>query len=319
MRHIRFLPDETSIDFFRWMRFWLTVSVLGVLGTFVAVPLLGLNYGVDFRGGTLILAETPEQQDIGEVRTLLGGLGVGEVNVTEASGEGDGHVLLMRIAADEEADTQQAVITEVRGALEQAYPGISFLQVDSVGGKVSGELVRSGFLAVLLSLGAIMFYVWLRFEWQFGVGAVVSLLHDVIVTVGAFAVLQLEFNLTSIAAILTIIGYSINDTVVVFDRVRENLRKYKKMPLREVINLALNETLSRTLMTSGTTLVALLALLLLGGPVTFGFAFAVMFGVLIGTYSSVWIASAIVLRLGVKRDWSKPAKGAGTQFADVDA
>jgi preprotein translocase subunit SecF len=319
MRHLRLLPDVTNIDFFRWMRLWLAVSVIGVLGTLVAVPLLGINYGVDFRGGTLILAEVQEPQDIGEVRALLTDLGVGEINVTEASGEGEGQVLLLRIGADEEEGSQQAAITAVRAALDAAYPGITYLQVDSVGGKVSGELVRSGFLAVLLALGAIMVYVWLRFEWQFGVGAVVSLLHDVTVTVGAFAVLQLEFNLTSVAAILTIIGYSINDTVVVFDRVRENLRKYKKMPLREVINLALNETLSRTLMTSGTTLVALLALLLLGGPVTFGFAFAVMFGVLIGTYSSIWVASAIVLRLGVKRDWSKPDQGAGTQFADSRA
>jgi preprotein translocase SecF subunit len=323
MRRLRLVPDATNVDFFRWMRFWLVVSCLGVFGTLAILPLRGLNFGVDFRGGTLILAEVPEAQDIGEVRALLNGLGVGEVNVTEASGEGSGQVLLMRIGAADAGDdadaSQEAVVTEVRGALDAAYPGIGYLQVDSVGGKVSGELVQAGALAVLLSLLAIMVYVWLRFEWQFGVGAVVSLLHDVIVTVGAYAVLQLEFNLTSIAAILTIIGYSINDTVVVFDRVRENLRKYKTTPLREVMNLALNETLSRTLMTSGTTLVALLALLLLGGPVTFGFAFAVMFGVLIGTYSSIWVASAIVLYLGVKRDWSKPdASAAGTQFGNAE-
>jgi preprotein translocase subunit SecF len=318
MRHLRLLPDVTTIDFFRWMRFWLAVSVLGVLGTLVLLPLRGLNYGVDFRGGTLIMAEVPEHQPIADVRALLTGLDVGDVNVTEASGEGEGQVLLMRIGADEGEASQQDVIDAVQAALNQAYPGVQYLQVDSVGGKVSGELVRSGFLAVLLALGAIMVYVWLRFEWQFAVGAAVSLLHDVIVTIGAYSLLQLEFNLTSVAAILTIIGYSINDTVVVFDRVRENLRKYKKTPLQDVINLALNETLSRTLMTSGTTLVALLALLLLGGPVTFGFAFAVMFGVLVGTYSSIWVASALVLRFGVKRDWSRSA-AAGTQFAGTDA
>jgi preprotein translocase subunit SecF len=319
MRHLRLLPDVTNIDFFRYMRFWLAVSVLGVLGTLALLPLRGLNYGVDFRGGTLIMAEVPQPQPIADVRALLTGLDVGDVNVTEASGEGEGQVLLMRIGADEGEASQQAVIEVVQAALNQAYPGVAYLQVDSVGGKVSGELVRSGFLAVLLALGAIMVYVWLRFEWQFAVGAAVSLLHDVIVTVGAYSFLQLEFNLTSVAALLTILGYSINDTVVVFDRVRENLRKYKKTPLQDVVNLALNETLSRTLMTSGTTLVALLALLLLGGPVTFGFAFAVMFGVLVGTYSSIWVASAMVLRLGVKRDWSKPAATAGTQFAGTDA
>jgi preprotein translocase SecF subunit len=169
-------------------------------------------------------------------------------------------------------------------------------------------------MAVLLALGAIMVYVWLRFEWQFAVGAVLALFHDSIITVGLFSALQLEFNLTIIAAILTIIGYSINDTVVVFDRVRENLRKFKTTPLKDVLNLALNETLSRTLMTSGTTLIALFALLLLGGQVTWGFAFAVIFGVAIGTYSSIWVATAIVLWLGVKRDWSKPDPSAGTQF-----
>jgi preprotein translocase subunit SecF len=175
--------------------------------------------------------------------------------------------------------------------------------------------VQTGALAVLLALAAIMVYVWLRFEWQFAVGAVVALFHDVIVTVGIFSALWLEFNLTIVAALLTIIGYSINDTVIVFDRVRENLRKYKTTPLKDVLNLALNETLSRTVMTSGTTMIALLALLFLGGPVTWGFAFAVIFGVLTGTYSSIWVATAIVLRLGVKRDWSKtdPA-AAGTRF-----
>ena len=225
----------------------------------------------------------------------------------------------MRIGSNGEADQSQVVAT-VRGALDAAYPGVQYLQVDSVGGKVSGELVQTGVIAVALAVVAIMFYIWLRFEWQFAVGAAISLIHDAIVTVGIFSLLQFEFNLQIVAAILTIIGYSINDTVVVFDRVRENLRKYKTKPLKDVMNLALNETLSRTVLTSGTTLIALVALLLLGGPVTWGFAFAVIFGVLSGTYSSIWVASAIVLRLGVKRDWSKPGGGAaGTKFANVDA
>jgi preprotein translocase SecF subunit len=180
--------------------------------------------------------------------------------------------------------------------------------------------VTAGIIAVVAAIAAILFYIWLRFEWQFSVAAVASLVHDVIITIGVFSLLQIEFNLSIIAAILTIVGYSLNDTVIVFDRVRENLRKYKTTPLVEVLNLSINETLSRTLMTSGTTLIALIALFYLGGEVIHGFTFAMIWGVVIGTYSSIWIASALLLRLGVKRDWSKPdAGGAGTQFANVDA
>ena len=317
---LRLIPDKTSFDFFRPMRFWLAVSIFGVLATLAMLPFRGLNYGVDFRGGTLILAEVPEARDIAEYRALLGSLDVGEVAVTEASGGSGGQVVLMRIGSAGAGDASDAAVIEtVQAAFDAAYPGVQYLQVDSVGAKVSGELVRTGVLAVLLALVAIMIYVWLRFEWQFGVGAVAALFHDVVVTIGIFSVLQLEFNLTIVAALLTTIGYSINDTVVIFDRVRENLRKYKRMPLRELLNVALNETLSRTLMTSGTTMTALFALLLLGGPVTRGFAFAVIFGVAIGTYSSIWVASAIVLWLGVKRDWSRPDAKAGTQFASTDA
>lgn len=309
---LRLVPDVTHINFFRTMRFWLAVSVIGVVGSAGLFLIQGLNYGIDFRGGTLILAETPERREVAEFRTVLGGLGVGEVGVTEISGDEGGNAVLIRVGiAGENPDSQVAIITQVQQAMNAEFPGIAYLQVDSVGAKVSGELVWSGILSVALSLVAIMVYIWLRFEWQFALGAVASLLHDVIVTIGMFSLLQLEFNLTIIAAILTIIGYSINDTVVVFDRVRESLRKYKKTPLVEVINMALNETLSRTVMTSGTTLIALGALLLLGGPVTAGFAFAVIWGVLVGTYSSIYVATAIVLWLGVKRDWSKPVAAAG--------
>jgi preprotein translocase subunit SecF len=299
------------------MRFWLAVSVLGVIATLIILPIRGLNFGVDFLGGTLILAEFAEQHDIGDYRALLTGLDVGDVAVTEASGGSGGQVVLMRIGATgSTATSQDAVIAEVRGAIDEAYPGTQYLQIDSVGGKVSGELVWTGITAVGLALIGIMIYVWLRFEWQFGVGAVVSLLHDVIVTIGIFSLFQIQFDLTIVAALLTIIGYSINDTVVVFDRVRENLRKFKRMPLRDLINQALNETLSRTLMTVGTTLIALFALLLLGGPVTWGFAFASIFGVAAGTYSSIWVASAIVLWLGVRRDWApRVTQKAGTRFA----
>lgn len=314
MKPLRLVPDNTNFDFFKPMRFWLAVSILGVVATCILLPIRGLNFGVDFLGGTLILAEFPEHRDISEYRELLSGLEVGDVAVTEASGGSGGQVVLMRVGTlgDDVAEGANPVAM-LQTAIDAAFPGATYLQVDTVGGKVSGELVWTGVFAVGLALAAVMVYVWLRFEWQFALGAVISLLHDVIVTVGVFSLLQLEFDLTIVAGLLTIIGFSINDTVVVFDRVRENLRKFKKTPLQEVVNLALNETLSRTVMTVVTTLIALFALLFFGGPVVFGFAFSAIFGIVVGTYSSIWVASAIVLRLGVKRDWSSAgeAEGAG--------
>ena len=315
---LRLVPETTNWNFFRYMKFWLGVSIAGVLASFISLAVMGLNYGVDFRGGTMILAASPETHDIGEYRTLLNSLGIGDAAVTEVSDTSgsDRQVVMMRLGiSGDNPDSQQAVIEEVQAELNAAFPGISYLQVDSVGAKVSNELVRDGIIACLLSVIGIAIYIWLRFEWQFGLGAAIALAHDAIVTIGIFSVLQLEFNLTIVAAVLTVVGYSINDTVVVFDRVRENLRKYKKMPLRDVLNQALNETLSRTVMTSVSTILALLAIMIFGGPVVNGFAFAVIFGVLVGTYSSIWVASAIVLWLGVKREWSKTEAKAGTEFA----
>jgi len=307
----RMVPDDTKIDFFKTMKFWLAVSILGMVISIGSIAIRGFNYGVDFRGGTIMMVATQADVPVGDFRSVLGKLNFGEVGVTEISDDsGQGrHMKLLRLGiAGDDPDSQQRVITEVQGALQTDFPGIQFLQVDSVGAKVSGELVESGILAVVLSFVGIGIYVWLRFEWQFALGAVASLVHDAIVTAGIFSILQLEFNLTIIAAILTVLGYSINDTVVVFDRVREVLRKYKKMPLRDVMNLALNETLSRTVMTSVTTLIALFAILFFGGPVVWGFAFAVIFGVVCGTYSSIYVASAVVLYFGVKRDWSQKAE-----------
>jgi preprotein translocase subunit SecF len=305
---LRLVPDNTKINFFApWaMRFWLVVSLAGMALSIVLFLTMGLNYGVDFRGGTLMMTSTTEEVPVSEYRELLNGLDFGEVNVTEVSDEtGQGrHLVLMRLGiTGDDPDSQQAVITEVRETLTAAQPDIQFLQVDSVGAKVSSELVVDGVLAVVLSFIGIMIYVWLRFEWQFALGAVASLVHAAILVLGLFAVTRLEFNLTTVAAILTVIGYSINDTVVVFDRVREVLRKYKKMPLADVLNLALNETLSRTVMTSMTTLIALVAIFLFGGPVVHGFSAAVIFGVLIGTYSSIYVASAVVLYFGIRRDF----------------
>lgn len=319
---LRLVPDVTNINFFRYMRFWLTVSILGVVISFGSLAVRGLNYGVDFKGGTLIMAATPEAHDVGAFRSLLSGLDVGEVQVTDASDTaGSGrNVVLMRIGVTgDNPDSQRAVIDKVQGALNAAFPGISYLQVDSVGAKVSSELVVNGIIAVILSVLGIMVYIWLRFEWQFGLGAAASLLHDAIVVVGLFSLFQLEFDLTIVAAVLTVIGYSINDTVVVFDRVREVLRKYKKMPLVDVLNLSFNETLSRTVMTVATTMLALLAIYFFGGPTVDGFAFAVIFGIIIGSYSSIYVASAVVLYFGVKRDWAAKGGAAGTSFGSGKA
>ena len=202
----------------------------------------------------------------------------------------------------------------VRKTLSEDIGGVIFLQVDSVGSKISGELVQKGTLAVVLAVVSVLVYIWLRFEWQFALGAVIALVHDVILTIGIFSIFRFEFNLSIIAALLTIVGYSLNDTVVVFDRVRENLRSYKSKPLIEILNLSMNNTLSRTIMTSLTTLLALLALFFVGGDVIRGFTFAMIWGVIVGTYSSIFVAAKVLSKLDVKRNWDKQESNAGTQF-----
>jgi len=227
---------------------------------------------------------------------------------------------MIRIQAQ---DGQEAVTVEtietVQNGLRTIDENMKFPSVESVGPKVSGELIKTAALAVVLAIGAVLIYIWLRFEWQFALGAVAALVHDVVLTIGVFSELQIKFDLAIIAALLTIVGYSLNDTVVVFDRVRENLRKYKKKPLAEVLNISINETLARTVMTSVTTLLALISLFVLGGDVIRGFVFAMIWGVIVGTYSSVFVASAFLLYLGVKRDWSKTDPKAGGQYANIDA
>ncbi|MFV0513983.1 MAG: protein translocase subunit SecF [Jhaorihella sp.] len=320
---LRLVPQETSFDFFKRWKTWLGISGLMLLLALVSFGLRGLNYGIDFRGGTTIRTESAQAVDVGAYRDALAPLGLGDVLITEVFDPTfgpDQNVSMIRIGAQdgEEAITAN-VIAQVEDALKAAAPDIRFISVESVGPKVSGELVQTAVLAVLLSIAAVLVYIWLRFEWQFALGAVLSLVHDVVLTIGVFSELQIKFDLAIIAALLTIVGYSLNDTVVVFDRVRENLRKYKQKPLKEVLNLSINETLSRTMMTSVTTLIALLALYVLGGDVIRGFVFAMIWGIFVGTYSSIFIASAILLYLGVKRDWSKPDNTAGNQFANVDA
>ena len=320
---LKLVPQETAFDFFSKWKLWLGISALLMIVGFASFLVQGLNFGIDFRGGTTIRTESTQAVDVGAYRAAMTALDLGDVTITEVFdptfGE-DENVAMIRSPAQVEGEASSgAMIGEIQAALDAVAPGIKFVSVESVGPKVSGELVQTAVIAVALAIGAVLVYIWLRFEWQFALGAVAALVHDVILTIGIFSELQIKFDLAIIAALLTIVGYSLNDTVVVFDRVRENLRKYKKKSLAEVLNLSINETLSRTMMTSVTTLLALVSLYVLGGDVIRGFVFAMIWGVIVGTYSSVFVASAILLYLGVKRDWTKPTSTTGNQFANIDA
>ncbi|NBR34212.1 MAG: protein translocase subunit SecF [Rhodobacteraceae bacterium] len=314
---LKLVPSETNWDFFRLWKIWLGISAFMMVVAFASFVLQGLNYGIDFRGGTTIRTQSTDPIDVGVYRAAVAELGLGDIIISEVfdpSFGPDQHVAMIRIQAQDDQEAVSAeVIQTVENALVSVSPNIKFVSVESVGPKVSGELIQTAVIAVVAAIAAVLFYIWLRFEWQFALGAVVALVHDVLLTIGIFSELQIKFDLAIIAALLTIVGYSLNDTVVVFDRVRENLRKYKTKPLSEVLNLSINETLSRTMMTSVTTLIALITLLILGGDVIRGFVFAMTWGVIVGTYSSVFVASTILLWLGVKRDWSKQNAEAGTQ------
>ena len=320
---LRLFKEAPNFDFFNRWKLWLGISGLMMVVAFASFMVQGLNYGIDFRGGTTVRTESPRAVDVAEYRTALDQLGLGDISITEVfdpNFRDDQNVAMIRIQAqDEQEAVSVETIEAVQAALAEIRPDIKFTSVESVGPKVSGELIQTAVIAVVLAIGAVLIYIWLRFEWQFAVGAVLALVHDVILTIGVFSELQIRFDLAIIAALLTIVGYSLNDTVVVFDRVRENLRKYKKRPLKEVLNLSINETMARTFMTSFTTLLALIALFALGGDVIRGFVFAMIWGVIVGTYSSIFVASAVLLYLGVKRDWSKPDANAGNQFANIDA
>ncbi|MDB2578636.1 protein translocase subunit SecF [Tateyamaria sp.] len=320
---LKLVKQTTTFDFFGRWKVWLGISTVMMVLAFASFILLGLNFGIDFRGGTTIRTESTQPVNIGIYRDAMTPLELGDISITEVfdpTFDLDQNVAMIRIQAQ---DGQEAVtpdtIRAVQAALSGAVSDIKFVSVESVGPKVSGELIQTAAFAVVLAIGAVLVYIWLRFEWQFALGAVAALVHDVILTIGVFSALKIKFDLAIIAALLTIVGYSLNDTVVVFDRVRENLRKYKKKPLNEVLNVSINETLSRTVMTSVTTLLALIALYVLGGDVIRGFVFAMIWGVIVGTYSSVFVASTILLWLGVKRNWDKPDNTTGNQFANVDA
>ncbi|MFN3992974.1 MAG: protein translocase subunit SecF [Tabrizicola flagellatus] len=319
---LRLVPEKTNIDFFKiqWVTFG--ASIAAMLLSLVLIFTVGLNFGIDFRGGTTIRTESTNAVDVGAYRQALQGLDLGDVSITEVfdpSFAENQHVAMIRLSAKEgDESVTPETIAEVEAALQQIDPSITFPAVESVGPKVSQELITSALLAVLAGSAGILFYVWVRFEWQFAVGTVAALIHDVLVTVGIFVLFQIKFDLTIVAALLTILGYSVNDTVVIFDRLRENLAKYKQMPLRDMMNLTANETLSRTIMTATTTFLSLMALFIFGGDVIRGFVFAMLLGVVLGTYSTLYMAKNIVLMLGVDRG-DKPKKSVKSDFADVDA
>jgi len=319
---LKLVPDQTNIDFFRlqWVTFG--ASAVAVLATFVLVATMGLNFGIDFKGGTTIRTESTSPIDVSAYRAALAGRGFEDVTISEVFDPlfgPDQHVAMVRIAPVEGAEAvSPETIAKLEAALRVVDPSITFPSVESVGPKVSSELIWQALIAIAVGCVGILAYVWVRFEWQFAVGTVAALLHDVIVTVGVFSLFQLKFDLTIVAALLTILGYSVNDTVVIFDRLRENLSKYKAMPLREMMNLTANETLSRTIMTASTTLIALTVLLIFGGDVIRGFVFAMFFGVIIGTYSTLYVAKNIVLMLGLDRSDKTNAPDRG-EFANIDA
>ena len=253
----------------------------------------GLNYGIDFKGGTLIELRS-SNTDATSIRSLLNNMDLGDVNVKKFGQEGD---YLIKV---EQKDNNNKIIPQIKKNLsDNLNTEINFRRVENVGPKVSSELLQSGIIAITLSLSAMLFYIWIRFEWQFSIGSIIALFHDVVITLGIFSVLSLEINLSIIAAVLTIVGYSMNDTVVIYDRIRENLNKYNRLTISEIANLSINDTLARTIITSATTLLALLSIFILGGEILRGFSFAMILGVIIGTYSSIFVASPILKFLKV--------------------
>ena len=312
--------QSNEIEFFRFSNLLSFVSLGAIAMSIILFLIFGLNYGIDFRGGTMFMVSSSENIKVSDIRNTLNGSNLGDVSISEATDPleklsagalaSKDSIFIIKVEKTKGFDVE----SRVKSLLKDRVPSIKFLQIESVGSKVSSELVRNGMLAVFFAVISVLVYIWLRFEWQFALGAVVALIHDVILTIGVFSILRYEFNLSIVAALLTIIGYSLNDTVVVFDRVRENLRSFKSMALLKVLNMSINNTFSRTIMTSVTTLLALFALYFFGGDVIRGFTFAMIWGVLVGTYSSIFVAAKILLILDVKRNWEEKDSKAGTQF-----
>ena len=308
MRLLKIVPDHTNIDFVR-LRGW--AFGLTLLLSVLAVGLTawrGLNFGVDFVGGLMIEEKFTTTPAVEQVRETVDRLGVGEAFIQPV---GDGKTLTIRLPVQQGADegATNRVVKKVETALGQRFPGATFSRYSTVSGKVSTELIRNGLLAVVLAVLGIGLFAVVRFEWQFGLSTVVAIVHDLLMTLGFFALTRFEFDLNIVAAVLTIIGYSINDKIVIDDRIRENMRRYRKMDMREIINLSVNETLPRTVMTSLTILLALVALLLLGGHVLRGFTAAMILGIVVGTYSSIYVSSSLLITLGLRAEPEREKPG----------
>ena len=300
MKLLKLVPDNTNIDFMRWRNLALILSIFATVASLALVGVRGLNLGIDFVGGQVVRTNFAQPVDIEDLRGRVTALDLGEASIQQLS---DARTYQVRLPKPEGSDAAaSAAVTELRTMIQQNYPGARVDAGESVSGKVSGELAWDGALAIALSMLGIAIYIWIRFEWQFGVGALVTLFHDVAMIFGFFAVTQLQVDLNIVAAFLAVVGYSLNDTVVIYDRIRENLRKYRKMAIVPLINLSLNETLSRTIVTSLSIMLALAVLIILGPDVIFGLTLAILLGTFIGTYSSIYISSPMLVWLGVQPD-----------------
>jgi preprotein translocase subunit SecF len=293
---LRLVPDDTKLPFMRWRHYTFPLSAVGSLAALLLFFFAGLNYGIDFRGGTLMEVQSKSgSADLGRLRTTVGDLNLGEVQLQQFGGPTDVLIRLEQQPGGEEA--QQAAVNKVRGALGDAY---EIRRVEVVGPRVSAELVQNGVLGVIIAIFGILIYLWFRFEWQFAVGAAIATMHDVVLTIGFYALTQVDFDLSAVAALLTIMGFSVNDTVVIYDRIREMLRRYKRMPIAELLDISMNATLSRTVITSTTVLLATLGLFFFGPEVIQSFVQAMLFGIIVGIYSSAFIAAPLLIYLGVK-------------------
>ncbi|HET9811253.1 MAG TPA: protein translocase subunit SecF [Sphingomicrobium sp.] len=300
MKLLKLVPDNTNLDFMRWRNIALVLSILVTIASLTIVAVRGLNLGVDFVGGQMVRATFSHAINVEELRSKVNGLELGEANIQEYGGPRSYQIRLPKPEGGAAAASR--AITKVRTMILTEYTDARVDAGESVSGKVSEELATDGALAIGLAMLGIAIYIWFRFEWQFGVGALVTLFHDVSMTLGFFSVTQLQFDLNVVAAILTIVGYSLNDTVVIYDRIRENLRKFRKMAIIPLLNLSLNETLSRTMVTSLSILLALGMLMLFGPEVIFGLTIAIFVGIFVGTYSSIYISSPVLVWLGVTPD-----------------
>jgi preprotein translocase subunit SecF len=300
MKLLKLVPENTNLDFMRWRNVALILSLIATVVSISYTVYRGLNLGVDFVGGQLIRVSFSQPVDVERLRAQVDSLHLGEASISEFGGPKTFQIRLPKPPGD--ASAANSVAEHVKAEVEKDYPGAKIESVDTVSGKVSAELADNSAIAIALAMLGIALYIWFRFEWQFGVGALLTLGHDVAMTLGFFAFTRLQVDLNVVAAFLTIVGYSLNDTVVIYDRIREDLRKYRKMAILPLINLSLNETLARTVVTSLTVLIALGVLMLIGPEVIFGLAIAIFLGVLIGTYSSIYISAPVLVWLGVKPD-----------------